>query len=942
MTTNLEYRVHRLWIMVALVLLAVIRSGIAAADLSSVKTFDIPAQSVPSALLKFSSQSGVQVTSSGEILEGKESGGVIGTFAARTALDKLLQGTELHYDVIDANTIAIRGGDAGKRSAAQTASAQAPASFGQKAKKAARSFSDSFRTAQADQGPAQSSSTVGSGNQSFGSSQNNEPMLTEITVTAQRREESIDKVPISMTAFPQTTLDDLHIQSFSDLAATVPGLVITTSGSNVQSQSDVLIRGISSGGNAPTTGIYIDETPIVTRQNGAIAYSGSPQPDIFDLERVEVLRGPQGTLFGAGAMGGAIRYITPAPSLESSSGYSKVEFSYTDGGAPSYSAGVAYGAPIVEDAAGFRVSGWFHSDGGFIDVEDPYTGRTLTRNANSAMSYVLRPAFTLVPTEGLTITPAVFFQHHESDEPDQYWRTDLPNPDPGSAFATGFGNNVRQPVTDNVTVGSVAVKYVTSGLSLQSDTSYMDRNYKDFDDWSNTLPPLFGVAPLDPALSKFASYDEDVEWTRAWQQEFRLSSTDPSARVRWVGGLYYRHSLDGVSQFIAPDLTPVTEAAYGLTSLEAFGIADYLENGDAYNSYTWARAVTEQKALFGELNFAILPKVRINAGVRIERVAVEEQQQVIAGPLNGTTYTAFALPDEVQTPVTPRGGITYQFTDADMVYATVAKGYRAGGSNSPAAIDNPMCGSSAATLGLSEVPATFSSDSLWSYEIGTKDSFLEHRVTLEFSAYSIDWKNIQTNTYLPSCGEAFTANRGRVVSQGLDLQFAAILAKGLTVSGTVGYDNAYHPDAIFGAPTNGTTPLIFGAGDKLAGVPPWTAAVHLEYSRDIGPLWSDASSYIRIDYRWIDDDPKGDPRVANYDPELMAVPAYDTYPNQAYGTLNLRLGVEHEGLDLSAFVENATNAEPLLALDHSVPGDPLFTATALRPLTAGVTAIFRF
>ena len=313
--------------------------------------------------------------------------------------------------------------------------------------------------------------------------------LEEIVVSAQRRDEELDKVPLSLTAFSEKTLDDLNIKSFSDLASVVPGLVMTTTGAYAQANSDVAIRGIYSGGNSPTTAIYIDETPITIRQLNNASISGSPHPDIFDLDRIEVLRGPQGTLFGSSAMGGAIRYITPQPGLDTASGYTKEEVSYTDRGTPNYAVGVAYGAPIVQGLAGFRLSAWYHSDGGFNDIEDPYNGKIVKPNANSSDAYVFRPAFTFAPTEGLTITPAVFYQHLHSDAPDTYWLTFIPNSDSGKHVA---GDLLPQPVTDDLTVSSLAVKYEVSGMSLQSDTSYLARKYKNYDDWSHLIAPFFG------------------------------------------------------------------------------------------------------------------------------------------------------------------------------------------------------------------------------------------------------------------------------------------------------------------------------------------------------------------------------------------------------------------------------------------------------------------
>jgi iron complex outermembrane recepter protein len=771
-----------------------------------------------------------------------------------------------------------------------------------------------------------------------------ETELTEVVVTAERRTETVDKVPMSLTALSQKALDDLHLQSLSDLATVVPGLVFAPTGGISQGVNDVAIRGVFSGGNAATTGIYIDETPVTSRPNYAIAFSGSTYPDIFDLDRIEVLRGPQGTLFGSGAMGGAIRFITPQPSLDGASGYAKVEVGFTDSGSPSYAAGLAFGDSIVPGEAGFRVSGWFHWDGGFIDIEDPYSGQTVRRNANSADAYVFRPAFTWQPTEGLTITPAAFLQHDRSDEPDNYWVTELPSPQSGQ-YVSGNGAVIAQPATDELEVYSLAIKYLFRGLALQSDTSYTYRNGTNIDDWSNELQsePPFSLPPLDPALASFHPYDEDIAWTRAWQQEFRLSSEDSSARLNWVVGLFFRHDLEGISQLIWPDLTPATEAAFGQTSFQYYGVPDYVYKGQVLNSYTWSSTITEQKAFFGEVSYEVLPRIKANVGVRVERASVEAQQQVFAGPLDDVAYTRTPLPDQAQTPITPRFGLTYQYTDQDMIYATAAKGYRSGGSNTLLANEDPLCRPSLTALGLQSAPVTFDSDSLWSYEVGAKSSLFDRRLSFQASAFYIDWTGIQTTLFLPSCGELFTTNRGKVISQGFDLQFAAVLMQGLKLGGSVGYADAYHPDALFGAPVNGVPPLLVGAGDKVAGAPPWTAAANLEYSRSIDRLWADTRSYLRVDYRWIDAYPKGDPNVAGYDPGVESVPGYpETYPNQAYGLLNVRVGVVHEGLDVSAFVKNATNSSPLLDVFHWAIGDPLYTAQAIRPRTVGITATYAF
>ena len=906
------------------------------------KRVDIPAGELSAALLKVSKQYGTELVYRPEQVRGLKTRGAHGQFTSEQAVTLLLQGTplELRTDPSGAMLIApptSRSAQAADIAPQGSGVSSQDASDGSKEGK--KSSSGDFRVAQLDQITA-GTSAVDKGEARETNSQN-KSQLDEIIVTAQRREETLDKVAVSVTAFSQKTMDELHIQSFDDLASVVPGLALSTPGtSQQQSNTDVAIRGIFSGGNSPTTGIYLDETPIAVRQNLAAGFSGSPHPDIFDLDRIEVLRGPQGTLFGSSAMGGVIRFITPQPNLETSSGYAKAEFDYTERGAPSYEVGLAYGAPIVEGVAGFRLSGWFHSDGGFIDIEDPYTGQILNRNANSETSYTLRPAFTIVPTDGLTITPAVFIQHQHTDAPPEYWRTDLPNPEQG-AFVSGYGwRSPQQPATDDLTIPSLAVKYNFAGLSLQSDTSFVDRSYIGYDDYSELLPAFFGGPPLAPALAGFNSYDQNVVWTRAWQQEFRLSSQDPGSRFNWVAGAYYRHALDGVQQFIAPDLTPLTELLFGQTSLQTYGIPNLVTGGVTVDSFSRFKTVTEQKALFGEITYEIVPRLKANIGVRVERASVQDQLEQYGGPLQGTTYATTVLPDQKQTPITPRFGLTYQYTDKDMVYATAAKGYRQGGSNSPNATANPLCEPSFQALGLTSVPGTYESDSLWSYELGAKDSLFDNRLSFQTSVYYIDWTGIQTTVNLPSCGAFYTANRGKAISQGFDFQVAAILAEGLKVSALVGYTDVYYPSAEYGATVGGVTPVLIAAGDKLPNVPPWSAALHMDYSRDIGRIWDSAQSYFRVDYRWTDATSRGDPATVGYDPGTGGPIGFA--PNSAYGVLNLRLGVVHGGLDVSAFVNNVTNANPILGLTHASLTDSLYSATAIRPLTAGVTGLYRF
>src|SRR5262249_42587195 len=239
-------------------------------------------------------------------------------------------------------------------------------------------------------------------------------LLQEVVVTATRREEELSKVPISVTALTQDAIDRRGIKDINDIVRFTPGVTIDNSGTNA-----ISIRGISSSARAGTTGIYIDDTPIQMR---ALGFNPDDTlPKTFDLDRVEVLRGPQGTLFGSGSAGGTVRYILMQPSLTASSTYVRAEGPYTDGGQPSYEAGIAHGGPIIDGTLGYRVSAWYRQDGGWIDRVDPTSGAVTESNANHQGTMQLRLAVTWAPIESLQITPNVLYQNSKRHDASTYW-----------------------------------------------------------------------------------------------------------------------------------------------------------------------------------------------------------------------------------------------------------------------------------------------------------------------------------------------------------------------------------------------------------------------------------------------------------------------------------------------------------------------------------------
>ena len=221
-------------------------------------------------------------------------------------------------------------------------------------------------------------------------------------------------MPISVTALTQEAMDVRGIKDILDVARFTPGINIDNSGTN-----NIAIRGIASTGGAGTTGIYLDDTPIQMR---ALAFNPDEAlPQSFDLDRIEVLRGPQGTLFGAGSEGGTVRYITTQPSLTQSSIYSRSEISNTEGGVPSYEAGIAGGTPIIDGTLGVRVTAWYRYDGGYIDRIDPVSLDTLQKNANYVQTKLVRIAAIWAPSDNWKVTPSYYYQDRYANDVQNYW-----------------------------------------------------------------------------------------------------------------------------------------------------------------------------------------------------------------------------------------------------------------------------------------------------------------------------------------------------------------------------------------------------------------------------------------------------------------------------------------------------------------------------------------
>ena len=778
------------------------------------------------------------------------------------------------------------------------------------------------------------------------------PSLEEVVVTAQRREQRLQDVPISVTAMSQEQLDSQGVRDIDDVAKLTPGITFQRADARNGAMSTISIRGVASQAGASTTGVYIDDTPIQIRALGAGNAAFNAFPGVFDLDRVEILRGPQGTLFGAGSEGGTLRFITPQPSVTKTSVYARTELGYTEHGDPSYETGVAFGAPIVEDKVGFRVSAWFRRDGGWVDRDDwsraslattPATAPTpgsvttvLSPNSNWQNSAALKAALTFAPIDGLTITPSIYYQRVKVNETQAFWSA-LSNPDSGQ-FVNGNALNALS--NDHFYLPALKVEWAFSNLRLVSNTSYFNRDSEAINDYSAFETALWGqtftgLPFLPPTQQRYLNgpyYPEGFTPASSLQgnqqnnitQEFRLQSDTPDARINWVVGAFYTHNRQTAVQIVSdPGLY---KFILGLTG----GIfAPVLEDG----KYTFVQnpviARDEQTALYGQADVKITDQLTATAGVRLSDTKFNASAFyhgfVVGPPVNDSG-------SQHEHPVTPKAGLNFKIDPDNMVYATASKGYRVGGYNprvgAPCAGDPNFAG----------YHTLYGSDSVWSYEVGAKDAFLDHRLRLDTSVYYIDWSNIQQAVGLASCGFGYTSNLGKARSQGFDLQADMAITGGLVAGLAVGYNDAKYTQTVKAVP--GSPVNLVTDGDHIVGWP-WTVATSVQYSfRTFG----DHETYMRADYQYqakqSDTVPGNNPLNGGYQP-------WAVFELPTTSQLSVRGGMRFDALDVSLFCNNLTDSHPILAkgssINTGIPGELVgYFESTYRPRTYGVTATYRY
>ena len=688
--------------------------------------------------------------------------------------------------------------------------------------------------------------------------------IEQVVVTAERRSETVSNVPMSITAIPSATLQKFDIQNFSDYAELVPnlsfGMGVSGGGGAYASQgiagtAGFVIRGIS---GYDTTAFYVDDTPL----------PDGLDPRILDVDHIEVLRGPQGALFGAASMGGLVRVITQKPNPDAFSatvdvqGYGMDHSSHAGG-----EASTVVNLPLAPDLASVRLSAFGSYQPGFFTrtYNDPQaldvTGQNVPGpaktidNVGSQTEYGLGATFLLTPIENLEVTEMTRFQQTSWD---------------GFPLADYNADNLVQRRILNFPESAkyqfvftaLTAAYTTPFGRFVSSTSWFNSDSFQLEDGSDANSQYLTSTVYPGPGTTFAH-------NQTFTEEDRFES-DFNFPVQAVGGVFYQL---------------VNNWAFNDVWMPAL-----LTIGNPYGTETIWHGIGQQRttqlAGYLDLTYKPIKALEISVGGRESLLTnkVYSFSTGIFGTGPGSTNVS-------QPAFTPRFAVKYRFDPDAMVYGTVAQGFRTGGANIP-------LGAACTGFGFStteEIP--YGSDSLWSYEGGVKTTFLNNRVSFNGDVYRIDWSRIQQSETLSNgangCFAALTLNLGSAVSQGVELEADLQLVDHLSLHLAGGYE-----DAKLTKVAPGTEYYV---GEPLSGVPKWTGSASLDY--DIPQEWG--QYFVRAQY--------------SYTGESLSYTELATgLVRNPYSLVNLRLGADVHNTEVTLFAKNLFDARPNLSDEEPV------------------------
>jgi len=741
--------------------------------------------------------------------------------------------------------------------------------------------------------------------------------LETITVTARKRDESLAKVPVSITVFTSESLQAYNIQSFNDYATKTPNVAFTYGGgpTGIADARTISVRGITGQnlfGTAGATGFYIDDTPV----------PGSIDPRVLDIDNIEVLKGPQGTLFGESSLGGNVRLITKRPDLNNSGiGYMAEAGVTSGGGSADGGASFIGNAVIVPDFAALRVVLFANHDAGYLTrtyptapngagASDPFVSvpRTSVDDQGAITTGGGSAALLVRATDNFDIKLRFMFQdQYDHGFPAAF----APLPDFTPDYTLNRAFNVQSHASDVWSLPTLDLKYTGTGYSIVWANSYFYRHTQDVEDSSyGTQQVLTGPVylvtglPAQPYLWDGEHYHDQVT------SEARLSF-DPIHNISGTIGIYYSntHSRFTIPPTYANGLnSPTTTACpFGSPALPCTLTTPAWPNDEIWQQTN--PATQEDKSIFGELYYKFLDQWTLTLGGR-QYWLNQTTDYTSNGFLNGGP-TPSQPETNSQSGFNPKAGLSMQMTDATMVYASASKGFRAGGAQA----NFPGCSSNLPA----DVVTHVQSDTLWTYEIGTKIQLPDPAILISAALYNIEWSNLQQQVAL-SCGFYLQVNGEKARINGGEIEATGRLTRELQFRMGLGYEDTSITD-----PGNlaqvGVLP-----GTRVSGVPALTASIGGVYTR---ALSANMDGFMSADYSY-----------TGNSVSLLVGGGGTEATRPGFSLVNLRVGISQGPSEVSLNVHNLFNAKPNLGdigyvgyAQYNAAGSVIPQAATLQPLT---------
>ena len=793
--------------------------------------------------------------------------------------------------------------------------------------------------------------------------------LSEIIVTATRQATTVQTTPISIEAFTGAEIATRGVVDLDSLINSVPDIAIRNTGGPGEMEFE--IRGLNSqGGNASMVGMYFGEIPLSTAMGSQLG-KNSLDTGLYDMQRVEVLSGPQGTLYGSSSMGGTIRLIPNPAQLNTYAAGTEEGVSGTiSGGGINHQENGMLNLPLGDTAA-VRIVGSFANDSGWVKrlviadgavSVDPGAFPNVSRPSNFYSAPLqeslnginttqvdsVRASILWQPTDDLTIEPVAMYESVQQGGPPTVDVNGNPtHPRTPGVWAHYEIYDSPEPQTDILGFGSLTATYRLPWFSVTSATGFWHRDFQDLQDDTEQVAAAVGIPVYDaahgglgPQLSFKGPGNLEQDSTRQLSEEFRLTST-VAGPFQWVAGYFYQdlHSENDVSA-LAPQATPIF--------------------GGPNESLNFVPQILIQNAVYGHLAWRFSPQFEVAAGFRNYHYSLNEPStQIGAFTVLGAEGNDVPFKEDIATSASgtvPSFTFTYNIDPDHMAYLRIGKGFRLGGASGdvgpvavvPASNTNPVfaaevaneCGLQAKILLTSKcnpkifipAPSTFSSDWLWSYELGEKSSFFGRRLIVDLDAYLEDWYNPQLATNL--AGYGLTVNGGNARIKGIDAQLQGLLTGGFDLT-----LNASYIDANF---VQNSAITGFPAGTGIPDTPKVSGSIVLNWKHD---LENHRALFGVLDANYTStrtDIPFGiAATLLNVNDVLVHMPGY------AIGNLRFGIKGEREGGNrwtAAVFVNNFTNNRVLIDPQPqiSLQTQAFERYVISQPLTAGVDVSYSF